>query len=297
MGKVKKKRGPNEIRILARLVAGGPLYRIAKIVGPADGGFALYPSMHIDAPGCVMKNPVDYNQIGTIKIPYREVRRKFTARTPVKLSYHPSGFAQFSSAGGNILSGTTESGQIKGIGIYTSPLSQPIRSGPAAGILTWGIEDFNVEIDVESGVLIFDVPSTECHDAAPNEANAFAICIFTIPKDLLQYATKDGGRRIFSDVFTFNGLRRNFDLRVIELPCKKMFLGVWGYRTKAEFEAPSGWSLGGPGNSRWDLSGGYTINAIYPSPLNEEVLNEMQSLEFGFDNPIPLDSDTRIVKK
>lgn len=294
MGKVlkKKKRNANETRILVRIAPGGPLYRIAKIFGPNDGGFTLFPSMHINATGHVLKSPINYSLVENA-IALKDIGRKFTASTPVKLSYHPSGLAQFSAAGGSIVSGTNEAGQIKGVGLYTHPLSRPITSGPAAAILAWGIEEFNIEQDTENGVMIFDVPSLECCDSPLEEVNAVKVNFFTIPKSQLQYATRDAGRRIFTNVYIHNRVRRAFDLRVIELPCKKIFLGVWAHRTKAQFNnVSSGWSMGGPGKSRPYTGEGYVLNAVYPSPFNDDSLNEMQSLEFSIDNPVPPDTDT-----
>lgn len=287
----KKKRTSNETRILARLTPDGPLFRIAKVFGYDNGGFALIPSMHVDAPGYVAKSPINYSRLGKNKLYVEEIQRKFNAGMPVKLSYHPSGLAQFSSINGKVVSGVNKSGQIRGVGLFSNPLSTPIRSGPAAGILAWGIEEFNTDPDIEHGVMIFDFSSTECFGCKPDEANALAIKFFTIPRNFLEYATRSNGERIFCDEYTFRGSRRTFDLRVIELPCKRIFLGVLAHRLQALYKSSSGWTISGPGVSKINDGVGFALHAIYPSPLEEGLMSKMLSLDFSPENPIPADTD------
>lgn len=60
----------------------------------------------------------------------------------LKLSHHPDGFVQFSGEG--IVSGRSDDGKPKGIGIQSFPLSRPPLTGPSFGCTILGLEDFAV---------------------------------------------------------------------------------------------------------------------------------------------------------
>src|ERR1051326_3354577 len=117
--------------------------KLTKIVGYGAQGFAVVTPYHTARSGFLGKMPVDYNKIGPMKVPYDDIVG-FTAESRVKLSYHPDGFVQFSGeAQGTVISGRdSKSGEPKGIGLMSQPLTSPIRSGPTFGITAWGLQDF-----------------------------------------------------------------------------------------------------------------------------------------------------------
>lgn len=60
-------------------------------------------------------------------------------RAALKLSHHPDGFVQFSGTG--ITSGRDDSGQPKGVGLVSWPLSDPVQ-GPSFGLVIFGIQHY-----------------------------------------------------------------------------------------------------------------------------------------------------------
>ena len=117
----------------------GVIRKITKVIPYSDGGFAVHVPYHKAQIGWLLKMPVDYKILGTTTIPVSECA-EYSAGDRVKLSYHPSGFVQFSGEGpGKITSGLDPStGEAKGLGIKTNPLSSPIMTGPTFGITAWG---------------------------------------------------------------------------------------------------------------------------------------------------------------
>jgi hypothetical protein len=129
--------------------------KLTKIVGYGDRGFAVLTPYHRARKGFVGIMPVDYKKVGELHISDDDVVR-FSADEKVKLSYHTDGFAQFSGeVEGTIRSGRDPlTGQPKGVGLRTNPLSDPVRSGPSAGIVAWGLDDFDeLEADDDTAVI------------------------------------------------------------------------------------------------------------------------------------------------
>ncbi len=93
--------------------------------------------------GWVGKMPVVYKQIGPASIS-RDDLVAFTAGHRVKLSYHQDWFVQFSGeVQGKIISGRDHNtGEPKGIGLMTQPLSNPIHTGASFAVVAWGLDDF-----------------------------------------------------------------------------------------------------------------------------------------------------------
>ena len=70
--------------------------------------------------------------------------QKFKSNAKIKLSIHQSGFTQFSGSG--VISGINQkTGEIKGLGLQSKPLSTPINTGPTFGIVLWGLEHFRAQ--------------------------------------------------------------------------------------------------------------------------------------------------------
>lgn len=96
----------------------------------------------------------------------------------MKLSYHTDGFAQFSGeSAGRITSGIDPTtGEPKGLGLFTNPLTAPIRSGPSVGVTVWGMEEFE-EAKERDHPLIFEADDFYHRRCTPEDANAWALSI------------------------------------------------------------------------------------------------------------------------
>jgi hypothetical protein len=109
--------------------------KIAKIIHHSEGGFAVMVPYHKARSGTLLKIPLDYDLKGASWVPFGECVG-YSANDRVKLSFHPDGFVQFSGENpSKILSGRDpDTGQPRGLGLMSNPLSHPVRSGPTFGI-------------------------------------------------------------------------------------------------------------------------------------------------------------------
>ncbi len=86
-------------------------------------------------------------------------------RKRLKLSHHVSGLVQFSGEG--VISGVNEEGKIKGIGVQSWPLYEPM-GGPAFGLVIRGVEQFERHDGFPGQACVFQhhdltpVPGADC---------------------------------------------------------------------------------------------------------------------------------------
>ena len=120
----------------------GTLRKITKIVPYKSGGFAVLAPYHKARKGYLLKHPVDYSK-RHMKVT-RDEAVEYSAEDRVKLSLHPDRFVQFSGENpGRIISGRDpNTGEPRGLGIMSHPLSTPINTGPTFGCVAWGAADF-----------------------------------------------------------------------------------------------------------------------------------------------------------
>ena len=115
--------------------------KVMKIMFLHDGGFCFFMPYHTAKNGMLAKLRVDYSKFKSSS-PFEE-EGTYTADDDVKISYHPDGFVQFSTAGSKIISGRdSQTGKAKGLGIVTNPLTQLITTGPTFGGSLWGLQEF-----------------------------------------------------------------------------------------------------------------------------------------------------------
>jgi hypothetical protein len=124
----------------------GKRIKVSKIVFYGnDSGFSILSPYHNLSKGSLFKwerNILD-NKKGELKSSWENAIR-YDANDRVKLSIHSDGFVQFSGENpGKILSGKEPTGEIKGLGIQTSPLNNPIN-GPTFGLQAWGLNEFKL---------------------------------------------------------------------------------------------------------------------------------------------------------
>lgn len=99
----------------------------------------------------------------------------FTADDRVKLSYHVDGFAQFSSENpGKIISGRNpKTGEPRGLGLFTHPLSVPIVSGPSLGVTVRGLEEFE-KAEENEDLIILEPDDFYYRQSTPIAANGWS---------------------------------------------------------------------------------------------------------------------------
>jgi hypothetical protein len=249
--------------IAIREESGGRPRKITKVVSLGDQGFSVIVPYHRVKTGVVGKMPIDYKRTGLYTIPTADFE-SFTAEDRVKLSYHSDGFAQFSGENpGKIISGRDPvTGQPKGVGLFTHPLSNPIRSGPSVGITAWGLNNFD-ELDNDRDALIFEPDDLYYRACTPGTSNGYFVEFFVFPLRYWAGVQKRQNEFILKMMFPgFDASGAIVEMKALDLPGLKVVLAGFVSHTALEYETPSGWTLNGPGNS--DAAGkGHVLFASY----------------------------------
>ena len=258
--------------IAIRAEVGAQPRKLTKIIGYGNKGFAVLMPYHRAKSGWVGKMPVDYKQIGLVRIS-RDDFVAFTAGHRVKLSYHPDGFAQFSGeVQGKIISGRDQNtGEPKGIGLMTQPLSNPIHTGPSFAVVAWGLDDFE-ELREQDDAIVFELEDTYFRGCTPGTSNGWVLEVFAFPKRYWA-ATRQRGAE-YHLMMSFRGFEASnavIEMKVIDLPDQDILLAGFISHTAVSFKSTSGWVLNGPGNQ--NASGkGHVLVSFYPRdavPLQE----------------------------
>jgi hypothetical protein len=232
-----------------------------------NGGFALLTPYHAARSGFLSKTPVDYNSVGTREI-HLSALQAFTAQDRVKLSYHADGFAQFSSeVRGKVTSGRDPlSGEPKGLGLMTSPIADPIRTGPTASLIVWGLEDFS-ELKGSEKSLIFEPQDAYFRACDLESANGWLLEFLVLPNAYWAGVRSRDDRLMLSLVFPhFEASGAVIELDVVRLPGQPSFVAVFASRIHHSFASASGWVLNGPGQRNAETGQGHVLHAFYPRP-------------------------------
>lgn len=249
-----------------------PAIKITKIIPYKDGGFALVAPYHSARSGYVAKFPVDYTKVGKFAVSLDELVG-FTADDRVKLSYHPDGFAQFSSEiQGRVISGRDPTtGEPKGVGLITAPLSNPIRSGPSMGVTAWGLGEFE-ELDANSNSIVFSPDDIYYRGCTPETACAWAIEFFVFPNRYWAGVRSRGNQFVLSMTFrNFEASGANIEFAVIPLLGQPCFIAAFASRILGKFPSASGWILSGPGQQDAATGKGHVLQAYYPRDVHMEA--------------------------
>jgi hypothetical protein len=263
------KRKDRNWTIAIRPSDGQPPRKITKIIGLNGGGFSVLAPYHNAKRGFLYKLPFDPKtdlQPGERQVPYAECIG-FTARDRVKLSYHTDGFAQFSGeTPGKIISGRDQvTGEPKGLGLFTRPLTSPIRTGPSVGVTIFGIGDFEAVRERDKPI-IFEPSDFYYRGATPEDADAWVLSIYAFPIAVTPPVRFRNGNLLL-DV-ALEGLNPPWvsviELKVVHLPTERVFLGVMVNHVKSSGRLKSGWSISGPGD--WTMQQkGHVLMASYPA--------------------------------
>jgi hypothetical protein len=241
--------------------------KITKIVGLNGGGFSVLAPYHEARSGFLCKMPVDPAVVdpGTRQVLLSEVVG-FTAESRAKLSYHVDGFAQFSSEKqGEIISGRDpDTGEPKGLGLMTHPLTAPIWSGPSAALTVWGLNDFEPMEDLDDG-LVFRPKDFYYRECEPATANGWVLQIFAFPIGSVPPCRYENGDLVCDvAIERLSGLLISvMRMKIVRLPKEKVFLGLAMNRAVVSFPSASGWVLSGPGDHSAKKKG-HVLMAYYP---------------------------------
>jgi hypothetical protein len=254
--------------IAIRPSAGESLRKITKIIGLNGDGFSVLAPYHQARSGFLFKHLVDLKALlrqGTRLVAFEECEG-FTAENRAKLTYHVDGFAQFSSEGsGKIISGRDpKTGEPKGLGLFTHPLSTPIVTGPSAGVTVWGMEDFESVRENES-LVTFEPKDVYYRDCLPKDANTWHLAIHAFAVRAIPPLQFEGDQAVMQyQLHSMSGVPGAvIRLKVIHLQAERVYLGLYVERFIGKWPSKSGWSLGGPGNFTLYQSG-YGLRAVYP---------------------------------
>jgi hypothetical protein len=264
--------GERKWTIALRPTDGERARKVTKIVGLNGGGFSLRAPYHKSKSGFLYKMPVDPKVIatpGTFEVSNDDVVG-FTVDDRVKLSYHTDGFAQFSSeTTGRVISGRDpETGEPKGLGLFTHPLTRPIWSGASVGITVWGIDDFEETKENDKPLVLFEPDEFYYRGCAPQEANGWILSIYAFPINVIPPVRFHRGSMVVDVVLQgLNGpLAAVAQLKVIHLRNEKVFLGVLVNSVITDFPSKSGWALQGPGDYTPERKG-HVLMGIYPREM------------------------------
>jgi hypothetical protein len=193
----------------------------------------------------------------------------FTVEDRAKLTYHTDGFVQFSSENpGRIISGRDpSSGEPKGLGVISHPLTNPIWTGASASVTAWGLDDFDLASDPKN-LLVFEPDEIYYRGYAPDQKISFRIEVYVFPVHVVPPVRFRNGQAVMDTTMqSLNGpIAAVVTMKVIHLPEEKVFLGVYVNAMANLFPPPSGWILGGAG--RWGADRpGFVLKGAYPRDL------------------------------
>ena len=172
--------------------------KVTKIIGLNGDGFSVLAPYHKAREGFLFKMPVDprVHKPGQHQLPWDQAVA-YTASDRVKLSYHSDGFAQFSSeTQGRIMSGRDpQTGEPKGLGLFTNPLRTPTWSGPSVGVTIWGINDFEESSD-EDELVVFEPSDFYYRGCSSTDANSWMLAIYAFPANITPPTQFCRGQRV-----------------------------------------------------------------------------------------------------
>jgi hypothetical protein len=256
--------------------------KITKIITYSEGGFAVAVPYHNAKNGHLIKYEIDYDKKTIYVIKSDTIN--YVASDRVKLSIHQDGFVQFSGENsGKIISGRDENGNPKGLGYLTSPLSNPILTGPTLGVLVWGLEDFT-DFDVEKAsdeIVLFNNQDIYLRDFKPNFNGYFIECFVFPIRFFSGVRIDDNNKYILEMCFkNFEAYNAVIKLKVLPTDSKEYFLGLMASKVQVFQNSPSGFSLNAPSKLKSVKdSTGTVMAAIYPAPNNDD---EIPSINLDF---------------
>ncbi|MBU1131591.1 hypothetical protein KJ840_05675 [Patescibacteria group bacterium] len=227
--------------------------------------------------------------------PY-QIKKEFIVDKTTKLSIHKSGFVQLSGDG--ILSGINKiTGKPKGIGIFSSPLHNPVKSGPTFVFNCWGVnESFELLTKRIKGhqYIILDKEKGDFtgrfFDQKETILNSYLLEFFIFPEEANKYIYEYNQKpfinhRIVNYIHDPGAI---FSHPVLDLKYFNGVLCVFPALIHSSFAKNSkyGYILGSPGgySKKNKKFGKFNVfHVICPRTLIQKDMNNLQTLEYNSD--------------
>ena len=234
--------------------------KVVRIVTMRDGSFSIAAPYHYARTGLLakMEAPPILSQPGAgwstpIDPAHVDVR--------VKLTYHASGFVQFSSAEGNrIRSGRGAFSVPNGMGLHSHPLTDPIESGPSCGLNAFHLTDFQpLDGKEKAPVILFEEKHIFETGRSPDrdERLYYITSIFVFPSIERREAIYADGGWVLRRPYAPSRPEWPAEFRVLDLGTSLWFLGVIVERRNmvpGDEDSTARYTIGGPrdlGSRRW----------------------------------------------
>ncbi len=221
--------GRNSYRVAYRHE--GKLYRLTRIVYGTDGSYYVTAPAHPEEKAQFVMMTVNYAK-QHMEVPLEEAVDLAGAEgedKELKLSHHPDGFMQFSGAG--LVSGREADGTIRGMGVMTWPLWDPIR-GPAFGLALTRPEDFVPETTESADTVVFDDADVSRLD----DADVVSLEAYYFPPLWRRFIRPDAkGRPV---IRVFHPAKAVLELRVLLPHAKCELPGFLGIEIYTQYSIP-----------------------------------------------------------
>lgn len=229
---------------------------------------------------------------GRQKIKKSQITKEFIVDKTAKLSIHKNGFVQLS--GNGILSGIyEETGNPKGVGVFSSPLDNPVSSGPTFCFQCWGLSDgFELLTQRKKDIqyIILDKNKddfVERKNVKDKKSNTYILEFFIFPKEANQFVCDYEGEP-FIDHIMYNYIPAPgaiFAHPVLDLKNFSGVICVFPALVWSQFaqDNNSGYILGSPGGSDCLHDKSMTGNVfclICPRKISYSLLGSPSKLEY-----------------
>ena len=210
-------------------------HKICRILFGSDGSYSVTSPYHPENKAVLLKQTIVYK--GFSEENYTSYADAIDSgdldddkKPRLKLSYHASGFVQFSGEG--IMSGLDEDGNPKGIGVHSWPLTEPAE-GPAFIISLLGLEKYKrADGKIRGQLCVFN------HEELPpdDECNGFVLEGFYFPASMRRFINREKDGTPFIPIW--HPTNTVLKLKVL-LPSKKCdlqgFIGLTLYQDQMHF--------------------------------------------------------------
>lgn len=249
------------------------IYKVLSInASPKDGSLIIAFPYCTKNEAYIFQHKYKYNKIGISTIKRSEITKEFIVNNNTKLSIHSSGFVQLSGDG--ILSGIDIStGEPNGVGVFSSPLSDPVKSGPTFAYTCWGLEHgYRELLNNKNNIqyVILDKDKDFFRTDTESSKDIYKLDFFILPKQANAYVYEYRGEPFINHVLGnyLHAPGKNFTQPVVDLENFKGVLSVFpqisSYFSKKSNSGFSVHSPGGSNNKKNKFHTGYNFHLICP---------------------------------
>lgn len=259
---------------------GSKLLRVAKVLIGSDGSYYATAPFHKNKDAVVWKMTVDYDAGNSTTVASEAIIDMASLDGgQLKLTHHRDGFVQFSGLG--VLSGRDADGNIRGIGIMSSPLDEIFR-GPAFG---YGIKSLDWLEEVIGGPKSTDlVLDIDDFGFIPRTNGVMIEAHYFTPRWRRFIRRNHRGQQVLS---VQHPAGPNLELRVFLAADECRFPGFLGFEMYTwhfgEGFPENGFSFSGPsGNGRYNELGHRVGDALFCMSPRDMRMPVHRSITFPF---------------